>query len=115
MSHRRVAWTILLAAIGISSTGKLVAQESEDWRQAARERLEAIYDRGEFRIPNVEARWLDDSSAYRIRETDAENGGSVIALYDTESGERTISEWDPQPGPRQSPDGRLAIETRRGD
>nr|WP_232098967.1 DPP IV N-terminal domain-containing protein [Gimesia aquarii] len=81
------------------------------WQEGASERLRAIYDRGEFRAPKVEAEWLPDSSGYKLRETDPDTKKRVVALYDVRSGARNIVD-NAKPERLLSPDGRRILETR---
>ena len=86
-----------------------------DWRPVATERLKAIYDRKEFRVQDIGAEWLDDSSAYRVREEDPETRKTVTTQYDVESGDRRVVEASRRPNRRQSPDGKLMLEVRGKD
>ena len=81
-----------------------------DWRPEATERLKAIYDRNEFRVPDIAAEWLDDSSAYRIREKDLQTGEMVTAQYDVASGERQVVEKANKLNQRESADGDFKLE-----
>ncbi len=87
-------------------------QRDDGWRPDAIERLKAIYDRGEFRVQAIEAEWLDDSSAYRIREQDAKSGEMVTARYDVASGKRRVVDRTPKQNQRESPDGKYSLEAR---
>ena len=91
------------------------AQDHTSWRAQARERLEDIYDRNEFRVPSFEAEWQDDSSGYRVREKDPNSKKQVTALYDVESGERSLVDPADKPDPRRSPDAKFKLETRDGN
>ena len=95
----------------------LDAQEvpEDGWRPIAVERMKGIYDRNEFRIPGTDTEWLDDSSAYRVREKDPQTGNTVTAQYDVASGERQVVESDPRPNRRRSPDGRFTLRVRDDD
>lgn len=84
----------------------------DDWRSTATERLEAIYDRKEFRAQDLDVEWRDDSSAYWIREQDPQSGKLVTAEYDVDSGERRIVAAAPQPDQRRSPNGQMTLEVR---
>ena len=84
----------------------------DDWRTVATDRLKAIYDRREFRVPDIDAEWLDDSSAYRIQEQNQETSETVTAQYDVGSGERQIVQPDAKPSPRNSPNGKFTFEVR---
>lgn len=98
----------------VLSIGPVHAQDGAfiDWRSAASERLKAIYDRGEFRVADIRAEWLDDSSAYSIREEDPQTGTTVTAQYDVASGERRIVEAEAKPNRFESADGKLKLEVR---
>jgi len=84
----------------------------DDWQTEASERLKAIYDRNEFRVPDVEAEWLDDSSGYRIREEDPQTGKTVVSQYEVDSGERQVAKAAPKLNQRQSPDGKFTLKVR---
>lgn len=103
--------TILLMMIVPYLPSAEVRAQDVSWQAEAVERLRAIYDRNEFRVPNVEPEWLPDSSGYKLREIDSQTNRRVVALYDVESGARTIVE-KPEPRNRQSPDGTRVAETR---
>lgn len=49
-------------------------------------RLQAIYERGEFRAKRFGGEWLPDSSGYTVRELDGDGGETVRARYDVSSG-----------------------------
>ena len=84
----------------------------DDWRPQATERLKAIYDRNEFRVPNIEVEWTDDSSAYRIRENAPQSAKKVTAQYDVVSGERKVVDAESRPNPKRTLDGKYTIKTR---
>jgi dipeptidyl-peptidase 4 len=65
--------------------------QDQSWQEEAAERFRAIYERNEFRAPKLELEWLPDSSGYKVRETDAETQQTVVALYDVNSGARSIA------------------------
>ncbi|MEL6104576.1 MAG: DPP IV N-terminal domain-containing protein [Planctomycetota bacterium] len=115
MNHRVLFTFALLFLLWLPGADGLGADESSEWRQPARDRLEAIYDRGEFRVPNIEVQWFDDSSGYRVRETDSASGKPVVASYVIATGKRGAGEWDRKPGPRRSPDQTKLVETRNGN
>ena len=120
MKSSKIRFSLLAAmpALCALSLAKfpLNAQEtqSDDWRQIASDRLKAIYERNEFRVQNVDVQWLDDSSAYRISETDPQTGKSVTAQYDVGSGKRQIVKVKRKPNPSQSPDGKIRLNVRDG-
>jgi len=82
------------------------------WRQVATERLKAIYERNEFRIESFDAEWLDDSTAYRVREKEQQTGKIITAQYDVASGERRVVKRVSRPNQRQSPDGKFTLKVR---
>ena len=84
----------------------------DDWRPVATKRLKAIYDRKEFQVPDVDAVWLDNSSAYRIREQEPQSGEAVTAQYHVESGDRRIVQADAVSNQRESADGKFKLEIR---
>lgn len=114
MKSSAIRFSALVALFALLLVFPLHAQNArhDDWRPVATERLKAIYDRNEFRVQNIDAEWLDDSSAYRIREQDPQTGQTVTAQYDVASGERRVVEASPERNQRQSPDGRFKLEVR---
>lgn len=104
--------TVLLSAHVLNLSG-IVDVHAQDvrWQDAAVERLRAIYDRNEFRAPNVDPEWLPDSSGYKVREKDPETNKPVIALYDVKSGTRTVVEKK-ETRTLLSPDGKRIAEAR---
>ena len=107
----------ILALIVWALATLLHAEDAQqvDWRPVATDRLKAIYDRKEFRVQDIGAEWLDDSSAYRVREEDPETRKTVTAQYDVESGDRRVVETSRRPNRRRSPDGKLMLEVRGND
>ncbi|MEM8667084.1 MAG: DPP IV N-terminal domain-containing protein [Planctomycetota bacterium] len=105
-----VAMTVVVA------TGSVFAQEpsDDDWRSTATDRLKGIYERGVFRTRDVDVDWLEDASAYRIRENDPKTGRRVTARYEVASGERSIvaERRNRDRNRRQSPDETLQLVTR---
>ncbi|MEM1070119.1 MAG: DPP IV N-terminal domain-containing protein [Planctomycetota bacterium] len=105
-----VAMTVVVA------TGSVFAQEpsDDDWRSTATDRLKGIYERGVFRTRDVDVDWLEDASAYRIRENDPKTGTRVTARYEVASGERSIvpERRNRDRNRRQSPDETLQLVTR---
>ncbi|QDU09249.1 S9 family peptidase [Gimesia aquarii] len=106
-------FTILSVAVVIQVVAGIAEGQTQTprWQEGASERLRAIYDRGEFRAPKVEAEWLPDSSGYKLRETDPDTKKRVVALYDVRSGARNIVD-NAKPERLLSPDGRRILETR---
>ena len=103
----------VLVLLLIIVNGDFVQSQTPDmeWQREARERLESIYDRGEFRASAVSVEWLPDSSGYMVRERDESNGKRVIAVYDVQTGERSIRK-SPEPARFLSPDGQEVLENR---
>lgn len=111
----RVLAMIALSALFAEAPLYAQAGQHENWREVATERLKSIYDRNEFRVQDVDAEWLPDSSAYRIREQDPPTGATITAEYDLDSGERRVVEPRSKPNQRQSPDGKYTLEVRDKD
>lgn len=109
--------SVLFALPALFAEVSLHAQDGQrdDWRRDATERLKAIYDRNEFRVQEMDAEWLPDSSAYRIREQDPQTGKTVTAQYDVASGERSIVKARSAPDQRESPDGEYSLRVRGND
>ena len=106
---------VTLCTALVSDAFRIQAQEQSNWRDPARERLEAIYDRNAFRAPSLEPEWLDDSSGYRLREQDPESNKPATTLYDVSTGERSLVDRPRRPDPRRSPDENYLLETRDGN
>lgn len=99
-------FTVLLMVLCLE-----VQAQDVSWQEEAVERLRAIYERGEFRVSNIEPEWLPDSSGYRLHENDSKTNRPVVAEYDVETGARTVVE-KPETKNRLSPDGTRVAETR---
>ena len=94
-------------------TPTIMAQiESANWQDEASERLRGIYQRNEFRAPNLDPKWVGDSSGYMLREKDAETGKPVVARYDIESGDRRVVKEEKSKG-QISPDGNRILESKK--
>jgi len=82
-------------------------------------RLQAIYERGEFRAKRFGGEWLSDSSGYVVREQDGDRGKTVRARYDVSSGKRTILEASDRsssnPNGNLSPDGKREVFSEDGN
>lgn len=91
-------------------------QTSSTWQEKALPRVQAIYDRGEFRPSRFQASWLPDSTGYTVQELDSQTDKSTVWRYDVQSGERTKVE-SPQKADddRISPDGKLILEFQDSD
>jgi dipeptidyl-peptidase-4 len=95
------------------------ASSSTSWRQETESRLNAIYQRDEFRPRPFQATWLADSSAYTIRESDPKTNESIAVTIDVQTGQRSEAEPDAKNqktrGPLHSPDGTRVLEFRNRD
>ncbi len=84
------------------------------WQEETREKLERIYEQGEYRPRTLRAVWLPDSTGYAIVERDPESGHEVQIAYDVRTGEKLdlSGPFDGQPrsGGRASPDGKQTLE-----
>src|SRR6056297_1973504 len=82
-------------------------------------RLEAIYERGEFRPRAFRAEWLPDSSGYALQENDSTTKQSAWVRYDVLSGERTSEQTNDKPPAMRpsllSPAGNRLLEQRGRD
>lgn len=112
-----IVYSCLLGVVLLSETimGHADAQES-DWRQETESRLQAIYERGEFRARNFQAEWLPDSSGYTISERDPKTNESFQVRYDVRTDKRTELDREnaeqADSDHRRSPDGTRVIEFR---
>ncbi|WDQ15271.1 S9 family peptidase [Rhodopirellula sp. P2] len=81
--------------------------------ERSRPRLEGIYAKGEMRPQRFEAQWLRDSTGMVIREQDVDSDETVRAIYDVNSGERTVATTDVETAkvdPLLSPDGKSVLK-----
>ena len=53
-------------------------------------RLQAIYDRNEFRAKRLRANWLPDGSGYTVLEPNNESQKQVLVRYEMANGNRTV-------------------------
>ncbi len=90
------------------------AAEESSWQRDAAARLQAIYERGEFRGRTFQADWLRDSSGYVVGERDRETNALIRAQYDVRTGERAALDATNQlpsdSRQRLSPDGLRVLE-----
>ncbi|EMI23192.1 peptidase S9B dipeptidylpeptidase IV domain protein [Rhodopirellula europaea SH398] len=78
--------------------------------------MEGIYAKGEMRAKQFEAEWLADSSGYVVREKDADTDELVRAVYQVDSGERSVASAEvatAKQDPLVSPDGKQVLQKRR--
>ncbi len=115
-AHLFSLFLLVLSLVGTASTIETCVQADEPaWLPEARGRLQAVYERDEFRAKSFRADWLPDSTGYTVRESDGQR--QVLARYDAASGQRTVV--DP-PAERSrsgnvSPDGKSVLLTEQGD
>jgi dipeptidyl-peptidase-4 len=115
----KVLWAT--ASLGFfPAAGDLPAQASDgsSWHSLAEARLQAIYDRGEFRARDYQPVWLSDSSGLVAEEFDPVTKQTTQWCYDPRSGQRrawTPDEKLPVPDRRElSPHGTHRIVARGG-
>jgi dipeptidyl-peptidase-4 len=84
----------------------------------AESRLQAIYDRNEFRAVRFRADWLPDCSSYTVLELASDTNEQILVRYDAASGERTVLDATQKERGRRtgnvSPDGEKVIVSKRG-
>lgn len=85
---RSRGFVLLVTALWLASGGWLSGQVIE-WPAEAEERLEAIYERREFRGRSFDGEWLPDSSGYLVRRARTESDPAAVIRYDILSGEST--------------------------
>ncbi len=104
---------LFLLALAITPVAAQTAQDSA-WQPEAEARLKAIYERGEFRSPKFQARWLPDSSGYTVEEREPGKDQPIRVTYQVRTGERVAGKPDEQqPAARESlrsPDGSRVLE-----
>ena len=114
-----IAFTSAAVFVG-ANAGRSAAQapDAPTWQEEALPRLQAIYDRGEFRPNSFRASWLADSSGYTVQERDAQTNEPTWWRYSVESDERSKVET-PQESQgdqeRVSPDGTQQLEFQGAD
>ena len=114
-------FALVLAAVYFALSIASVAGQSQNaptWRDRALPRIQAIYDRGEFRPAKFAASWLPDSTGYTVSEIDSQTKKSTLWRYDAQTGERTKIETPPgKPADRPilSPDGNQQLEFHDND
>ncbi|MCA9214912.1 MAG: DPP IV N-terminal domain-containing protein, partial [Planctomycetales bacterium] len=94
------------------------SQSPSTWQAKALPRLQAIYDRGEFRPVSFQASWLPDSTGFTVEELDSQTKTPMLWYYNAETGERRKVETPHgrQAGQdRLSPDGKQQLEFHNGD
>ena len=95
MRHRSTfAFASMAFAVSLAmEIGDLRAQTSgdSDWLKQAIPRLQAIYERGEFRPATFRAEWLPDSSGYSVQERNSQTNQMAAVNYDVRTGERSES------------------------
>lgn len=121
LRNRRAIWLGMMTSFPFFFAGQVLpAQTPHDssWTAIASARLQAIYERGEFRARNYQPTWLSDSSGFVNEERDPETKTATRWFYEAVSGERRV--WQPEerlPDPNRhefSPDGTHRLVTRNG-
>ena len=110
----RIDLSVLVVVSFLSTSGSPSQGQSattDTWQSEARERLEGLYNRGDFRARSLDPQWKEDSSGYRIQERDPRTQKRVTAFYDVATGERMNVDPVKPTNPRRSPDGSLILET----
>ncbi len=108
----------LMGAVATASDGH-ARKSHAALLEEAEARLQAIYDRGEFRATPFRAEWMPDSSGYTVSERVSGSEQPVRVSYGVADGHRTV--LDPQTDPDRgraghlSPDGRRTIEFDNGN
>ena len=92
---------------------------SKQFLKKAKPRLQAIYERGEFRAKRFRADWLEDSSGYTVSESVAGTEKWVLVRYDAASGKRTVLDsLEKESADRSgkiSPDGQSVLYSDQGN
>lgn len=122
IAHRSRVGTMLCALASLCiflQSGEVAAQSPVDssWQAHAEARLNAIYDRGEFRAKSFRPTWLPDSSGFVMEEADPQIKQTTHWFYDARSGERRVLKPDEKLPPRDtrlSPQGTHQLVTRDG-
>jgi dipeptidyl-peptidase 4 len=112
-----VAFSCFSGVLFLSLAGMGVANAQESgWQQETESRLQAIYDRGEFRAAKFQADWLPDSSGYTVQERDPKSNKTIQVRFDVQTGkridEKTSSNAQADQDSRRSPDGTRVVEFR---
>lgn len=124
MDLRLKVFSLLVAAFAVATPPCHAVAQSADWQstntaellEKSRPRLEGIYAKGEMRAKRFEAEWLADSSGYVVREKDADTNELVRAVYQVDSGERSVASAEvatAKQDPLVSPDGKQVLQKRR--
>ena len=119
MLRSKSVFIFVACAVSLAmGTYDLCAQSSHDntaWQEEAESRLQAIYDRGEFRARTFQAKWLPDSSGYTVQERDSQTNQMAAVNSDVRTGERSESTdvaKDAELSPLHSPNGKSILEFR---
>ena len=124
MDLRLKVVSLLVAAFAVATTPCHAVAQSADWQstntaellEKSRPRLVGIYEKGVMRAKRFEAEWLADSSGYVVREKDADTNELVRAVYQVDSGERSVASAEvatAKQDPLVSPDGKQVLQKRR--
>ncbi|MCA9126655.1 MAG: DPP IV N-terminal domain-containing protein [Planctomycetales bacterium] len=77
----------IVLTVGVSRA-QTPSRTPSQWPSQTEARLNAIYERGDFRPAQVQTAWLLDSSGYTVRERDPQTQRNIQAFYELPSGER---------------------------
>tara|TARA_R110002072_G_scaffold303140_2_gene495688 strand:+ start:76899 stop:77501 length:603 start_codon:yes stop_codon:yes gene_type:complete len=112
-----IVFSCFVGVVFFSLVGMGLADAQESgWQQETESRLQAIYERGEFRAAKFQADWLPDSSGYTVQERDPTSNKTIQVRYDVQTGkraeEKSSSNEHSTPDGRRSPDGTCVLEFR---
>ena len=110
-----IVWcAIIFIPIAQLSQAASPSEETNRVLAAAKPRIQAIYERQEFRAADVTAEWLPDSSGFTIQERDPQTNKMIPASYEVITGQplkKATPKNRPQARqPSVSPDGKWTIE-----
>ena len=109
---------VIFVASGLCLAQSQTPRDSS-WQKETENRLKAIYERGEFRPPSLQAQGLSDSSAYTEQKRDPSTGKMTSATFDVCTGQRIetkrAEEKRLEHGRLLSPDGKRVLEFQDRD
>jgi dipeptidyl-peptidase 4 len=99
---------VLAVSVGAQSAFSQIS-ELPDWQTTFRSRMQAIYERGEWRSRPFDGQWLPDSTAYVVTQT-LGNNENRTTCYDVNTGQPIETPRGEQPDPLLSPNGQTILE-----
>ena len=110
----------VVAWIAVTAAQKSLAQSTKDPEiERIESRIHSIYERGDFRAKRFQADWEADSEGFTIRESVPGESNPMPVRYEAATGKRTLlksrGEGQLPDSANRSPDGRLAIYSKRGN